>query len=82
MTLEELDKGKSLCREIIDAENELRELNEWSETIEEQDEKVWISSKTKSICVLNWKKVLPLIQERIKEVKEILQEKRTDFEKL
>ena len=74
--------------EIMDAENELRELNEWSEIIEEQDEMVWISSKeetgrrTKSICVLHGKKVLPLIQERIKEIKERLQKKRTDFEKI
>ena len=88
MTFEELNKGNSLCREIIDAENELRELNEWSEIIEEDDEMVWLTSKektgrrTKSICILHGKKVLPLIQERIKEVKERLQTMRIDFEKL
>ena len=88
MTFEELNKGNCLFTEIMDAENELKALNEWSKIIEEQDEMVWISSKeetgrsTKRICVLHGKKVLPFIQERIKEVKERLQKKRTDFEKI
>ena len=88
MRLEELNEGNSLVKQIIDAENELRELEEWQKIIEKDDEMVWLSSKektgrkTKSICILNGKKVLPLIQERIKEVKERLVEKRTDFKKL
>jgi hypothetical protein len=88
MRLEELNEGNSLVKQIIDAENELIELEEWQKIIEKDDEMVWLSSKektgrkTKSICILNGKKVLPLIQECIKEVKERLVEKRTDFEKL
>lgn len=88
MTLEELNEGTSLVKQIIDAENELRELEEWKKNIEENDEMVWLSSEkktgriTESICILNGKKVLPLIQESIKEVKERLVEKRTNFEKL
>ena len=88
MTLSELTKGNSLVKQIIDAENELRELEEWQKSIKENDEMVWLSSKektgqrTKSICILNGKKVLPFIQERIKEVKKRLVEKRVDFEKL
>ncbi len=88
MTLEELNEGNSLVKQIIDAENELRELEEWQKIIKEDDEMVWLSSKektgrrTKSICILNGKKVLPLIQERIEEIKERLAEKRTNFEKL
>lgn len=88
MTFEELNEGNSLLKQIIDAENELRELEEWQKIIKEDDEMVWLSSKektgrrTKSICILNGKKVLPLIQERIEEIKERLAEKRTNFEKL
>lgn len=88
MTFEELNEGNLLIKEIIDAENELRELKEWLEIIEEKDEMVWLTSKektgirTKSICILHGKKVLPLIQERIEEVKERLVKKRINFEKL
>lgn len=88
MTLEELNEGNSLIKQIIDAGNELRELEEWQKIIEEDDEMVWLSSKekngqrTKSICILHGKKVLPLIQERIEEIKERLKEKRSNFEKL
>lgn len=88
MTLEKLNEGDSLVKQIISAENELRELEEWKKDIEKNDELVWLSSKertgrrTKSICILHGKKVLPLIQERIKEVNERLVEKRIDFEKL
>jgi len=88
MTLEELNEGNSLLEQIIDAENELRELKEWQKNIEDDDEMVWLSSKeeigqrTKSICILHGKRVLPLIQERIAEVKERLVEKRINFEKL
>lgn len=88
MTIEELNEGNSLIKQIMNARNELRELEEWQKIIEEDDEMVWLSSKektgrrTKSICILNGKKVLPLIQERIKEVKERLVEKRINFEKL
>ena len=88
MTIEELNEGTSLVKQIIDAENELRELEEWQKNIEKYDELVWLSSeektgrRTKSICILSGKKVLPFIQERIKEVKERLAEKRLNFEKL
>lgn len=88
MTFEELNEGNSLLKQIIDAENELRELEEWQKSIKENDEMVWLSSKektgqrTKSICILNGKKVLPFIQERIKEVKGRLAENRNNFEKL
>ena len=88
MTFEELNEGNSLVKQIIDAENELRELEEWQKNIEEDDELVWLSSKeetgrrTKSICILNGKKVLPFIQESIEEIKERLVEKRANFEKL
>lgn len=88
MTLEELNEGTSLVKQIIEAENDLRELEEWRKNIEEDNEMVWLSSKektgrrTKSICILHGKKVLPLIQERIEETKERLKEKRINFEKL
>ena len=88
MTLDELNEGNSLIKQIIDAENELRELEEWEKIIEKDDEMVWLSSKektgrrTKSICILHGKKVLPFIQESIEEVKERLAEKRANFEKL
>lgn len=88
MTLEELNEGTSLVKKIIDAENELRELEEWQKNIEEDDEMVWLSSKektgrkTKSICILHGKKALPLIQERIEEIKKRLAENRVNFEKL
>ena len=88
MTFEELNEGNSLIKQIIDAENELRELEEWQKIIEKDDEMVWLSSeektgrRTKSICILHGKKVLPFIQESIEEVKERLAEKRTNFEKL
>ena len=88
MTLEELNEGNSLLEQIIDAENELRELEEWQKDIEDDDEVVWLSSnekpgqRTKSICILNGKRVLPLIQERIAEAQERLVEKRINFEKL
>ena len=88
MTLEELNEGSSLVKQIIEAENDLRELEEWRKNIEEGNEMVWLSSKektgrrTKSICNLQGKKVLPLIQERIEETKERLKEKRINFEKL
>ncbi len=88
MTIEELGEGNLLMKQIIDAENELRELEEWQKNIEEDDEMVWLSSKektgrrTKSICILNGKKVLPFIQESIERVKERLVEKRINFEKL
>ena len=88
MTLEELNEGKSLVKQIIDAENELIELEEWKKNIEKGDELVWLSSeektgrRTKSICILHGKKVLPFIQERIEEIKERLVKKRLDFEKL
>ena len=88
MTLEELNEGNSLLEQIIDAENELRELKEWEKDIEDDDEMVWLSSKEKpdqrttSICILHGKRVLPLIQERIAEVQERLVEKRINFEKL
>lgn len=88
MTLEKLNYGTLLFKQIIDAENELRWLEEWKKNIEKDDEMVWLNSKekagikTKSICILHGKKVLPIIQERIKEVKERLVEKRTNFEKL
>ena len=48
MTLEELNEGNSLVKQIIDAENELRELEEWQKIIEEDDEMVWLSSKEKN----------------------------------
>ena len=88
MTFEELNEGNLLIKQIIDAENELRELEEWQKFFEDDDEMVWLSSKrktgrrTKNICILHGKKVLPLIQERIEEIKERLVEKRTNFEKL
>lgn len=88
MTFEELNEGNSLIKQIIDAENELRELEEWQKIIEKDDEMVWLSSKektgrrTKSICILHGKKALPFIQERIEEIKERLVEKRANFEKL
>ena len=88
MTLEKLNDGNLLLKQIIDAENELRGLKEWEKIIEKDDEMVWLSSKekigriTKRICILHGKKVLPFIQDRIKKVKEMLVEKRTNFEKL
>ena len=88
MTLEKLNDGNLLLKQIIDAENELRWLKEWEKIIEKDDEMVWLSSKekigriTKRICILHGKKVLPFIQDRIKKVKEMLVEKRTNFEKL
>lgn len=88
MTIERLQEGNLLIKQIIDAENELRELEEWQENIEKNDELVWLSSKEKnyrettSICILSGKKVLPFIQDRIKEVKEKLEEKKLNFEKL
>lgn len=88
MTFEELNEGNSLVKQIIEAGNELRELEEWQKIIEEDDEIVWLSSKektgrrTKSICILHGKKVLPLIQERIEGIKKMLAEKRANFEKL
>lgn len=88
MTTEELNEGNSLVKQIIDAENELRELEVWQKNIEKNDELVWLSSKektgqsTKSICILSGKRVLPFIQERIREVLERLAEKRLNFEKL
>lgn len=88
MTIEELSEGNSLIKQITDAENELRELEEWQKIIEDDNEMVWLSSKektgrrTKSICILNGKKVLPFIQESIERVKERLVEKRINFEKL
>lgn len=33
MTIEELNEGNSLLNQIIDAENELRELEEWKKTL-------------------------------------------------
>ena len=48
MTLEELNEGNSLVKQIIDAENELRELEEWQKIIEKDDEMVWLSSKEKN----------------------------------
>ena len=59
-----------------------------AKNIEDDDEMVWLSSKekigqrTKSICILHGKRVLPLIQERIAEAKERLAKKRINFEKL
>lgn len=88
MTIEELNEGNSLVKSIMDAENELRELEEWQKNIEEDDEMVWLSStektgqRAKSICILNGKKVLPFIQKRIEETKEMLVEMRANFEKL
>lgn len=88
MTLEKLNYGNLLLKQIIEAENELSGLKEWQKIIEKDDEMVWLRSKekigrpTKSICILNGKKVLPFIQDRIKKVKEMLVEKRTNFEKL
>ena len=88
MTIQELNEGNSLVKQIMDAENELRELEEWQKNIEEDDEMVWLSSmektgqSAKSICILNGKWVLPFIQKRIEETKEMLVEKRANFEKL
>lgn len=88
MTIEGLNEGNSLVKQIIDAENELRELEEWQKSIEKDDELVWLNSKEKtghfpkSICILHGKKVLPFIQERIAEIKERLAEKKANFEKL
>lgn len=88
MTIEELSEGNSSLKQITDAMNELSELEEWQKNIEKDDEMVWLNSKektgirTKSICILHGKKVLPFIQERIEEVKGRLVEKRINFEKL
>ena len=88
MTIEKLNEGNSLLSQIIDARNDLRELEEWQENIENNDELVWLSSEakigrsTKSICILRGKRALPFIQERIEEVKERLAEKKLNFEKL
>lgn len=82
MTFEELSEGNSLHKEIMDAENELRALEEWQNIIEKDDELVWLSSKEKTgrstnrICILSGKKVLPFIQDRIEEVKRMLAEKK------
>ena len=88
MTIGELEEGNSLVKQILDAENELRELEDWQKSIEEDDELVWLSSEektgrsTKRILILHGKKTLPFIQESIENVKERLAELRTNFEQL
>lgn len=85
MTFETLSRGNSLHRQIIDTENDIRELQEWIEELK-KDATVVISSNDKpekwSIVELHGTEVLHLVERRLNELKEHLKKLKAEFDSL
>ena len=85
MTFEILSRGNSLHHHIMDAENDIRVLEEWIKELK-QDATVMISSystpQEKFIVELHGSNVLHLVERRLNELKEHLKKLKAEFNSL
>ena len=84
MTLEKLSRENSLHQRIVETQNHLNMLEEWIKELK-KDASVSISSNegpNKSIIGLHVLKGLPLVEKRLKELKERLDKIEKDFNSL